>query len=147
MCFFIILHFKLFLKFYRSRCNFSFLIGYTKFAIQCIQLREKKLTKVCIDKSLCESLFETRLLLLLPLLFPGKILNRDVTSWSFLQYADRYLLVKLTKWLYFKFPDKVIYIVKSLRRGICGSFFLSLSFFCSEVIIKESSNDNFVCSK
>ena len=35
----------------------------------------------------------------------------------------------------------------SLWRRISGSFFLSLLFSCSQVIIKKSSNDNFFCSK
>ena len=34
-----------------------------------------------------------------------------------------------------------------LRRGISGSFFLSLSFFRSQVVIKKPSNDNFFGSK
>ena len=36
---------------------------------------------------------------------------------------------------------------RSIRHGICGSFFLSLSFFCSQVIRKKSSNDTFFGSK
>ena len=32
-------------------------------------------------------------------------------------------------------------------RGISGSFFLSLSFSHTQVVIKKSSNDNFFCSK
>ena len=38
-------------------------------------------------------------------------------------------------------------IVWNLWRWICGSFFLSLSFSCSQVVIKKSSNDNFFGSK
>ena len=33
------------------------------------------------------------------------------------------------------------------RRGICGYFFLSLSFSCSQVIMKKSSNDTFFVQK
>ena len=36
---------------------------------------------------------------------------------------------------------------KEHRCGICGSFFLSLSFSRSQVIMKKSSNDTFFCSK
>ena len=35
----------------------------------------------------------------------------------------------------------------ALRREICGYFFLLLSFFRSEVVMKKSSNDTFFCSK
>ena len=36
---------------------------------------------------------------------------------------------------------------KCHRRGICGSFFLSPSLSCYQVIIRKSSNDTFFCSK
>ena len=47
----------------------------------------------------------------------------------------------------FSFNSLPVLVKKLPGRRICGSFFLSLSFFCSQVVIKKSSNDNFFCSK
>ena len=46
----------------------------------------------------------------------------------------------------FFYPSRAIELMflKCPRRGICGSFFLSLSFSHSEVVNKKSSNYNFV---
>ena len=59
------------------------------------------------------------------------------------------LLVWVSFWGSFESSESVTYpeMIWGLKRGICGSFFLSLSFSRSQVVIKKLSNDTFFRSK